>query len=89
MEGQSYSCYGQLIKNAKMFLHNYRSWSVKHVKRDINMAIHRLTKGAIQQSLEKIWVEEFLDFILDIVSAFQVSAIWLMKSLDFHSKNKK
>lgn len=36
---------------------------------EANMAIHRLTKGEIQQSLEQIGLEEYPNFIHDIVCA--------------------
>lgn len=45
----------------------FQSWGVRHVKRDADMVVHRLSNKAIQQSLEQIWMKEYPTFIHDIV----------------------
>jgi hypothetical protein len=42
MEGQSWSHYGQLIKDTKFLLQGFCSWDLWHVWRGANMAAHRL-----------------------------------------------
>jgi hypothetical protein len=59
IEKQFWSRYGQLIKDAKLVLKGLRSWNVRHVRREANMAAHRLAKTAIRQSLEKIKIIQF------------------------------
>jgi hypothetical protein len=73
LEGQSWSCNGQLIEDAKLLLQGFCYWNVRHVMRKANMAAHKLAKGAVQQFLKQIWIEDSLAFIHVIVYAKIVS----------------
>ena len=44
--------YGHLLDDMKMVLSSFRSWEVMHVKRDANMAAHRLTKEASKTHMD-------------------------------------
>jgi hypothetical protein len=61
--------YGILIEDAKIILHSFHTWSVGHIKREANMAVHALSKAAIQTSTLKIRLNEYPEFIHDIVIA--------------------
>jgi ribonuclease HI len=44
--------YGHILDDIKIVLSSLRSWEVMHVKRDANMAAHRLTKEASKTHLD-------------------------------------
>lgn len=50
------------MDDAKVLLNSFQSWSVKHLKRTANETMHRLTKTAISQFLDHIWMEDFPSF---------------------------
>jgi hypothetical protein len=39
---------------------------VMHTRREANMVAHLLAKGAFHTPTEKIWMEEYLDFIHNV-----------------------
>jgi ribonuclease HI len=52
------SRYGQIIEDAKVVLRGFRSWEVRHVYRQANMAAHGLSKEAAAYESERVWLEE-------------------------------
>jgi ribonuclease HI len=59
--------YGQIIDDIKLVLGSLRKWSIRHVKREANLAAHSLTKCAIRNLDTQVWPEEAPNCILYIV----------------------
>jgi hypothetical protein len=68
-EDQLWQRYSTLIEDAKIVLHSYQTWSVEHSKKEANMGAHSLVKVVIQTSMEKIWLDEYLEFLRDVIIA--------------------
>jgi len=49
---------------------NIQSWSMVHTRREANMTAHLLAKTAIQNSVKRIWMEEYSMFIHDSVIVY-------------------
>ena len=59
----------KVIEDAKIFLHSFQSWSVRHSRREANSVAHVVAKNAIIRSLDQVWVGECPSFIHSYVLA--------------------
>jgi ribonuclease HI len=64
----SWKRYGHLVDDLKMVLSSLRSWEVMHVKREANMAAHKLAKEASKIHMDRVLIEDCPPCILDIVN---------------------
>jgi ribonuclease HI len=71
----SRSTYGHTVGDTLEVLKIFRSWAAGHVKRTTNEAAHRLAKGALRETSEKIWIEEIPNTIIDDVTLEQFALI--------------
>lgn len=67
-EGKCRSLYGHLINDAKVVLQAIPQWEAHHVRRNLNVAAHRLVKMAMEIGDDCVWVDSIPDFIQDIVN---------------------
>jgi ribonuclease HI len=65
---QSSCTYGQVLDDAKIVLKGFIGWEVCHIKRELNMAAHRLAKEASKKFSEKVWLEETPNSIIDLIN---------------------
>lgn len=65
--------YGQIIDDIKLVLGSLRSWSIRHIRREANVAAHVLAKYAILNFDSHVWLEETPSCILDTVILEQVA----------------
>ena len=66
--GINWSSYGHITGDTRWVLNSLRSWTVGHVKRAANSAAQHLAKEAVRDFIDKVWMEEVLMCIYDIVS---------------------
>jgi ribonuclease HI len=66
-EDPSWHKYGSLIETSRSLLRSFQSWSVRHTKREANMAAHLLAKEALRTPPETVWMEEYPVFLHEIV----------------------
>jgi hypothetical protein len=67
MEGRNWSRYGYIIEEARWVLFGLQSWKINHVKRQLNSAVHCLTKEALSLSFEHGFIEDVPYCISDII----------------------
>jgi hypothetical protein len=75
MLGQCCSSYVHLIEDTRVLLERVQPLDVRHVNQSTNMATHTLSKMAVTQFLDTIWMEDCPLCIQHIVLAEQVSSI--------------
>jgi ribonuclease HI len=67
----SWQLFGNLIEASKSSMCHFQSSSMMHTKREANMEAHLMVKAALQTHEQKIWIEEYLAFLRDIVISYQ------------------
>ena len=72
-ERSSWFCYGQIIEDIRTVLGFLKNWRMEHVKREANVATHRLAKVTIRNPIERIWLEEPPSCIFDIIILEQLA----------------
>ncbi|XP_059431601.1 uncharacterized protein LOC132165120 [Corylus avellana] len=66
--GATWSNFGQIIEDIHTILPGFRSWRVEHVRREANGAANGLARAAGINGKHRVWMEEVLDFIHDVVT---------------------
>jgi len=62
-EDHCWSAYGQLIEDTKIKLNSFSTKRLNHVPREANNVAHCLTKFALSQRSDNVWIEECPSFI--------------------------
>jgi hypothetical protein len=57
-----------------MVLSTQRSWQISHIRRVTNFVAHGLTKTAVKQIMDRVWIEEIYEGIRDV----EFSSNWLV-----------
>lgn len=73
-----WSRYGQLVDDVKIMLNCFQAWFVGHINGEANETVYCLTKVALHQSLEQVWMKEYLVIIQNIVPAVQHISSWFL-----------
>jgi len=58
---QNSSCWlvcGQLLDDIKTKLNSFPFHDMRHIRRDANIATHRIANVALSQSLDQVWIED-------------------------------
>lgn len=55
-EGSSWSRFGQLVEDTRVILNSLPSWAIRHVGKEANEVAYHLTKFALGQSTEQVWM---------------------------------
>jgi hypothetical protein len=69
------SPYGQIVEDARSVLCTRRSWVASHVKREANSAARLLAKNALQNSHNRVWMEENPICIISVISLEQLALV--------------
>ena len=69
------SPYGQIVEDGRSVLCTRRSWVASHVKREANSAAHLLAKDALQNSHNRVWMEEDPICIISVLSLEQLALV--------------
>ena len=71
--GQSWLRYGQIIEDIKWVMRSLHRWSIRHVKREANLAADGLAKHAIMSVDTHVWPKESPSCILNVVILEQMA----------------
>jgi hypothetical protein len=66
-ERNNWSKFGYMVNGIKEDLRQLKSWSIVHVKRNVNKAAHTIARETVLCVINKVWVEETRNCICDIV----------------------
>jgi hypothetical protein len=69
----SWVCYEQIIEDLRIILRSLRRWRIVHVKREANIAAHKLAKEAARKPIDCIWLEEPPNCIFDTIILEQLA----------------
>ena len=55
------------MEDTRGLLQFFHEWRVNHVKREVNMAAHRLARQALLHVIDRVWLDEIPNCICDTV----------------------
>jgi ribonuclease HI len=68
---ENWSRMRHLVAGARTLLNGFNNWDINYVRRNVNFAAHHIAKMAVNVGIDKEWLGEIPDCILNIIQGEQ------------------